>query len=260
MRPRRCDVRDLPRATPSGTLARRRPSMRERSSPPARSGSAREPRLGANPRWLLPAAWLLRALAATWRIEVRGADPLRDAGPLLAGMWHENGLVAAGVYRDRGYHVLVSRSRDGERIDRVLARLGFGQSSRGSSSRAGAQALLGARRILATGGVAGILVDGPRGPARVAKSGAISAARVSGVPVWPVAFAARPCLRFASWDRMRLPLPFARVILRFGEPLAVPREASDADVEALRARFEARLLVLAREVDAELEGPRSPRA
>jgi hypothetical protein len=236
--------------------------MSETSSPPgSRSGSRAERRgvRALRALWMWPAAWLLRALAASWRVEVRGDDPFAAGGPVLAATWHEGGLIAAGLYRDRGFHVLVSRSRDGEHIAAVLARLGFGESSRGSSSRAGAQALLGARRILAQGRVAGILVDGPRGPVRVAKTGVISAARLAGVPVWPMAFAGRPCLRFASWDRMRLPLPFARVVVHFGEPFPVPREVTDAEIEALRARFEERLLALTRALDAELDraGPRS---
>ncbi len=241
--------------------------MSETSSPPgSRSGSRAERRSVRALRalWVLPAAWLLRALAASWRVEVRGADPFAAGAPrpVLAATWHEGGLIAAGLYRDRGYHVLVSRSRDGGHIAAVLARLGFGEASRGSSSRAGTQALLAARRILAEGGVAGILVDGPRGPAPVAKSGVLSAARLAGVPVWPMAFAARPCLRFASWDRMRLPLPFARVVVQHSEPFAVPRQASDAEIESLRARFEEHMQALALALDAELgaPGPRSARA
>ena len=61
-------------------------------------------------------AGLLRAFAATWRVEIRGTqNPFRPRAPrpLLYGLWHENALLTAGVYRDRGVHVAVSRSRDG---------------------------------------------------------------------------------------------------------------------------------------------------
>jgi len=237
--------------------------MSETSTQSSRGSRAERPTVRAlRALWVWPAAWLLRAFAASWRVDVRGVDAFAAGGPVLAATWHEGGLIAAGLYRDRGYHVLVSRSRDGGHIAAVLARLGFGESSRGSSSRAGAQALLGARRILAQGRVAGILVDGPRGPARVAKSGVISAARLAGLPVHPMVFAGRPCLRFASWDRMRLPLPFARVVVQHAEPFAVPRDVTDAEIESLRARFEQRLLALARALDDELDrsGPRSTRA
>jgi lysophospholipid acyltransferase (LPLAT)-like uncharacterized protein len=205
-------------------------------------------------------AWLLRAVACTWRVEIRGAHaPFRPGAPrpLLAALWHENALLAAGLYRDQGIHVAVSRSRDGAHIVAVLDRMGFGAPSRGSSSRGGSSALRTALRQLEAGDVVALLVDGPRGPARIAKSGVISAARMAGVPVLPSSHAARPCLRFGSWDRMRLPLPFARVLVHYDEPLPVPRDASDDQIEALRSALQQRLRIRTAELDAELAGPAS---
>jgi lysophospholipid acyltransferase (LPLAT)-like uncharacterized protein len=102
-----------------------------------------------------------------------------------------------------------------------------------------------------------LLVDGPKGPAYVAKSGVISAARMGGVPVLPTAFASRPSYRFASWDRMVLPLPFARVIVHYDEPLAVPRDASDEQIETLRAALDQRLRTRTAELYEELGLARS---
>jgi lysophospholipid acyltransferase (LPLAT)-like uncharacterized protein len=205
-------------------------------------------REGAGTRWLRAllaplAAGLLRALAATWRFERRGPDPFAPGAgrPLVFAIWHQDALCAAGTHRDLGVHVAVSRSRDGEHIAAVLARMGFGESPRGSSSRGGAEALRALLRCLRAGGTVAILVDGPRGPARVAKPGAIAAARLSGAPIVPAVFEAHPCLRFASWDRMRLPLPFARVRVHYCEPLRVARDASEPAAETARRALEARL-------------------
>jgi lysophospholipid acyltransferase (LPLAT)-like uncharacterized protein len=207
-----------------------------------------------------PAAWLLRALAASWRIQRSGEDPFAPgaARPTILAFLHQSALAAAGSLRERGIHVAVSRSRDGEHIARVLARLGYGESPRGSSTRGGAEALRGLLRCLRAGGVVAILVDGPRGPARVAKPGAVAAARLAGAPIVPVVLAARPCLRFASWDRMLLPLPFARVRVDYGEPLRVPREAPEFEAEAARARLEEQLVSLTGRLDAEISGGRDP--
>jgi lysophospholipid acyltransferase (LPLAT)-like uncharacterized protein len=195
--------------------------------------------------WVPLAGWLLRLLASTWRVEVRGRehDPFAAgaARPVLAALWHQGALCAAGVYRDRGIHVAVSQSRDGEHIAAVLAKLGFGESPRGSSSRGGAEALRGALRELRDGEVVAVLVDGPRGPAQVAKAGIVVAARLARVPILPVRIEVRASLRFASWDRMHLPLPFARLVLDYGEPLPVARDASEAEAEAARCELEARL-------------------
>jgi hypothetical protein len=213
----------------------------ERRAPRAESLATRALRA----LWVRPAAWLLRLLAATWRIEVRGRahDPFAPgaARPVLAALWHEAALCAAGLYRDRGVHVAVSRSRDGEHIAAVLARLGFGDSPRGSSSRGGSEALRAALRDLREGGIVAVLVDGPRGPAHIAKAGIVAAARLARVPILPVRVDAQPCLRFASWDRMRLPLPFARMVIEYSEPLAVARDATEEEAESARRELEARL-------------------
>jgi lysophospholipid acyltransferase (LPLAT)-like uncharacterized protein len=204
--------------------------------------------------WVRPAAWLLRALAASWRVRRSGEDPLAPgaARPAILAFLHQSALGAAGCFRDTGINVAVSRSRDGEHIARVLARLGYGESPRGSSTRGGAEALRGLLRCLRAGGIVAILVDGPRGPARVAKPGAVAAARLAEAPIVPVVLAARPCLRFASWDRMLLPLPFARVRIHHGEPLCVPREAPETEAEAARARLEEWLVSLTARLEAEI--------
>jgi lysophospholipid acyltransferase (LPLAT)-like uncharacterized protein len=96
-------------------------------------------------------------------------------------------------------------------------------------------------RMLASGVPVGLLTDGPRGPALRSKIGVASLARLTGVPITPIAVAARPRLRLRSWDRTLLPLPFARVVFRFGDPIPVP---SDADPECEER--------LCRELDREL--------
>jgi lysophospholipid acyltransferase (LPLAT)-like uncharacterized protein len=199
-------------------------------------------------------AWLLRAFARTWRVERRGPDPFAagHAGNLLGATWHRNLLVAAGIFRDTGVHAAVSSSRDGEHITAVMRHLGLAYALRGSSSRDGVTALRGMLRVADDGGPLAIFPDGPKGPARIVKPGAIAVARLSGRPVVPVGISARPCLRFGSWDRMLLPLPFARVACHFGEAVAVQRDADPGRQEAARLELEARLEQLTRVLDAEL--------
>jgi len=189
--------------------------------------------------WL--GAWFLRALGSTWRVERVGTDPMPAApgAPLVMTIWHAGMLAAAACWRDRRIAVAVSLSRDGDWIDSVLVRLGFAASPRGSSSR-GATALLRELIRRARGGEPiAILLDGPRGPAGVAKPGAVALARATGARLVPIGLAAAPAWRFGSWDRSLLPYPFARVRVVFGAPLHVPRDAEDDALEALRARLEA---------------------
>lgn len=203
-------------------------------------------------------ATLIRALGATWRVRVVGASPLESGRhPVLGALWHRGVFCAAYHFRDLRAVVIVSQSRDGDWIEALLARLGYAPSPRGSSSRGGASALRGQIRLARQTGAAALLPDGPRGPAGVAKPGILMLARMCRAPLWPVAFAATPALRFGSWDQTLLPLPFARVACFYGEALEVPRDADDETLEALRQELEERLHRLTEAAEQSLGGPRS---
>ncbi len=209
----------------------------------ARSRLARDSAPYRATRWLggLVAAALLRGLGATWRIESTGSDPPSVGAPLVLCAWHQGLLIAAVCWRNRGLAIPVSLSRDGDWIDGVLRRLGFAKSARGSSSRGASGLLRELIRRVRAGQPIGMLLDGPRGPAGVAKPGVVALARATGARIVPIGIAAAPAWRFGSWDRALLPRPFARVRYVYGEPLCVPRDAEPDAVEAARARLEAEL-------------------
>jgi len=94
-----------------------------------------------------------------------------------------------------------------------------------------------------------VLVDGPRGPARRAKTGIISIARLAERPIQPVAFAARPALRLGSWDGSLIPLPFARVVCAFGDPLTSGSDPDEAHEQAMARELDRRLARLHAEAD-----------
>jgi len=181
-------------------------------------------------------ATLLRLLGATWRVHIEGAGlPL----PVTIGaLWHAGWLPALWCFRGQGVSACVSRSRDGERIDRVLRRLGYAESVRGSTSTGGSVALRRLVRRLAQGVSVALLTDGPRGPARRSHPGVVALARLSGVPITPVAIAVRPCLRARSWDRSLIPLPFATIVCRLGSPIAVPGDAGPEQQEQIRSELD----------------------
>lgn len=193
-------------------------------------------------------AGLLRLLGRSWRIRVEGPDPFEAAmAPVVVGaIWHRGLFIATAIYRGSGIAVPVSRSLDGERIAAVLRRLGFANPPRGSSSRGGSGVLRALLRAVRAGGSAVVLTDGPRGPARRSKIGVITLAQLSGVPITPASFSARPCWRVGSWDGSLLPLPFARVTCRYADAISVPRELSLEAGEALCERLDA---VLNRDTD-----------
>jgi lysophospholipid acyltransferase (LPLAT)-like uncharacterized protein len=194
----------------------------------------------------LGAAWLIRGLRATVRLHhhgdaaVRGWEA-RDERFILA-FWHRHLLLMPYAYRGRRISVMISRSRDGERIARTVARFGI-DAARGSSGPPEKGGMAGMRDLLRKGKLGYDLAftpDGPRGPLGVVQPGVILAAAASGFPVQPVAIAASRARRLRSWDRFLVPLPFAAVHLVYGEPLAVARRgATEAGARELKRRLDA---------------------
>ena len=82
--------------------------------------------------------------------------------------------------------------------------------------------------------------DGPFGPYRVVKPGALIVARASGLPIQPWAIQARPLLRLPGrWDRHVFPLPFGRLRVIAGNPMAVGgRERLSPRVAELQAELD----------------------
>ena len=189
-----------------------------------------------------------------WRIE-DGATPealARAQGPVIGVFWHGRFAAMPHIFRHiQKAHVLISAHRDGELIAQVMAAMGFA-TVRGSTARlrpgetrpvnkGGAAALRAMLRILRDGGHIGITPDGPRGPRMRVSPGTITLAALSGAPLMPFSFSASFAIRFNSWDRFILPLPFGRIWIAVGEPLNVARDADTAALECAQSSLEERL-------------------
>lgn len=203
---------------------------------------------GRYPWWLEPAATagaaLVRVLGASWRVDMSGLGAFDAAiargQRCIFAFWHARLLPLVWTHKGRGIVVLVSRHRDGQLITRTIERLGFA-TSRGSSTRGGEEGVMDMLRRAEEGHLLAITPDGPRGPAESLKPGLVYLASRSGLPIVPVATAARSAWRLRSWDRFRVPRPFTRVVVAYGEPIAVPPGIEGATLESWRLRVEAAL-------------------
>jgi len=164
--------------------------------------------------------------------------------PIIFAGLHEGMMMLPYHFRDRtGGVVMVSRSRDGDLIADTVERFGM-RAVRGSSGHGGRDALDAMVDALRHGDVsAGVIVDGPRGPALEAKAGAVVLARATGLPIVPGTWWCRPLVRVGSWDRTIVPLPFSRIAFAFAEPLRVPPDADADAMEAARAELTRRLAI-----------------
>ena len=81
-------------------------------------------------------------------------------------------------------------------------------------------------------------IDGPRGPAYVAKAGAVTLARHTGQAILPFHISARSRIRLGSWDRLQIPLPFTRALALVGEPIYVGHGEGAADLESKQSALQ----------------------
>ncbi len=194
--------------------------------------------------------YLAFALATTrWTLD--GADHLAPhlaGAPAIFAFWHERLPLMPGAWMlvrrmsprpGPQASVLVSRHADGRFIGALMRGFGVdvvhGSSSRGGGDRGGAAGLRALLDALAAGRHVVITPDGPRGPRRAAAPGVASLAALSGAPVLPCSAATSRRRVLRSWDRMVLPLPWARAVVVCGAPIAVGRDDADTALAAIAA-------------------------
>ncbi len=194
-------------------------------------------------------ALYVRIVAATSRV----SGPVTRDQVILA-IWHEYNLVASVVaWKVRGdlHHVSFStQTFRGEVMSSMLGALRSGSVPLPAPDQRSEGARLSRElaRLGASGSSLVVSPDGPTGPYREAKPGALIVARESGLPLQPWAISARRSFRLRRrWDRQIVPLPFSRLRVEASEPIRVaPREP----LRPLLARLQAALDEVADAADA----------
>jgi lysophospholipid acyltransferase (LPLAT)-like uncharacterized protein len=164
--------------------------------------------------------------------------------PAIITFWHGQHFMIPFLKRD--YHkakVLISRHRDGEMNAIAAERLGVG-TVRGSGDhggdfrrKGGVTAFKSMLQVLEDGCNMATTADVPK-VSRVAGRGVIMLARESGRPIFPFALATSRFRRLNNWDRSVIHLPFGRGAMVAGDPIYVPRDATDEDIERFRQQLE----------------------
>ena len=199
----------------------------------------------------------LRALFRTLHIQRTGQHPPLRLGeertPVIFVFWHGRLVPLIHVHRHQRTVVLVSEHRDGDYVARLLHHFGFG-TVRGSSTRGGVRGLKGLIRAARRGWDLAITPDGPRGPSRELKLGALTVARITGLPLVPVGVGVTSAWRIRSWDGLLVPKPFSTVRVAYGPPTFVPRNPDQADIDEVAASLQRTLGDLSGQV-GDLEPP-----
>ena len=190
----------------------------------------------------------MRGIGATLTFEVEdrgGAFDTSRRGMIWA-FWHNRMFLIPWLHDHWFAHVpgtiLTSPSGDGQIIADVCESFGI-EAERGSSSKPqqGMSALIALAGKVKEGYDIGITPDGPRGPCYQLQPGIIKLAQLTGGGILPVHIQYSHAIRFKTWDRFELPLPFAKVKITFDEQMTVPRRMTEEEYEHHRAALEDRL-------------------
>lgn len=239
--------------------------MDDRAAAPSQAGKAGRPRKArpgkalwrgirkplANSRLVknVLASLLARLLRFVDRTNPRvaGSHNVEDAiaahTPAIAALWHGQHLLAPAINPARHRVVaLFSRSADAELNALVAERLGFevvrgsgGRENRRKVDKGGARALIALKKTIDSGCNVAMIADIPHGKPRSAGLGVVTLARLTGRPVVPIAVAtSRRRVLERTWDKTTINLPFGRGAIVVGEPLFVPPDADEGEMERRR--------------------------
>ncbi len=207
----------------------------------------------ADAPWLVAGATvgaLLRVWKATLRREVR--NPAARAQRCVVAVWHGRFVGVLLENFDSRLVTMASLSSDGAFAAGACRMVGL-RVARGSGSRGGREALAAMSAALEAGApAAGLTVDGPKGPWRQVKPGAVALALRHELPLVPATFSSRRVIELRSWDRMVLPKPFTRSVVMYGKPWTPERLRQDP--EGALVRIAAELDLMTQTLDAEVAG------
>ena len=169
---------------------------------------------------------------------------MEKQGPVILLSWHQ--MIFSGLFFPRRQGlvipIMISQSRDGEFIARVVQHAGF-LPVRGSSTQGGMKALREMVRVVKKYRIAIHLVDGPTGPPHVVKAGCISLAQLAEAFLCPVFVVYEKSWIFNSWDHFMIPKPFSKIYIHFDDYMEkVPAKLEDAEFENVRKKIEERMM------------------
>lgn len=195
--------------------------------------------------------WSVGLLAASYMRVVRATNRLDrpqppSGGPFILATWHSQ-LFLLSYLRlgERPLIALISGHRDGQLISKIARMFGI-YTVVGSTTRGGSKAIRELVRLSREGHSIYITPDGPRGPAMKAQRGVVELARLTGLPILPAAASTSRGGERNTWDRILVPYPFGRTVVRWGEAIRVTK---NSNLDNVRAKLEAALTELQTRAD-----------
>ncbi|BAT71272.1 hypothetical protein TST_0464 [Thermosulfidibacter takaii ABI70S6] len=179
---------------------------------------------------------LARLYLKTIKTKIINSDVIertqKEYGSFICAFWHNRIIPMLWANRNSGVVCLVSPSKDGEIIARILHRFGY-KTVRGSSYKRPITSAKAVIKEIKKGNIVAIIPDGPRGPIYTVNPGVIEIARITKVPIIPATALFSSYWEVNSWDRFKIPKPFSKMIVGFGEPILINKEDPTLDYSSL---------------------------
>ena len=179
--------------------------------------------------------WIIQILFFLNKVTIKGEENLlkliKSGSPIMLCVWHGRLLFPSWYIRHHTtLHIISSRHADSELLANILRYWGYGLI-RGSTNKGGVHVIRKMTEIFDRGGIIAVTNDGPKGPARIAKSGSIGLAIKNNVKIITVTGSATKYWQMKSWDRFMLPKPFGKIQIIVSSPMDITEKPSESEVE-----------------------------
>jgi lysophospholipid acyltransferase (LPLAT)-like uncharacterized protein len=192
----------------------------------------------------------VNVLCKTLRIEYQNYSAIEklmlNSQNFIAAFWHGSMLVPWFIFRNKNFSALVSQSKDGELLTKLLKKWNY-SVVRGSSNVGGKEALQLMIDEVSKNKNLAITPDGPKGPEFKMKPGTVVLSKKTGAPIILIGVGYKNYRRLKSWDNFIIPKFFSKVVINFSEPLFVNNDLSYDEVSQMIIDTEKKLTNIQKE-------------
>lgn len=156
-------------------------------------------------------------ITCRWVVINEGALKNSKKNSLLICIWHCNLVYFSQFFKKYKYPIwaISSTHKDSQILARVLKSWGI-KLIKGSSTRGWFNVIkkMSALFINKSSSII-VTVDGPKGPAKIAKKGSVKIANKYNVPVLAASATSSAYWSLPSWDQTKIPKPFSTIYISF---------------------------------------------
>ncbi|WKZ68605.1 MAG: lysophospholipid acyltransferase family protein [Melioribacteraceae bacterium] len=180
--------------------------------------------------------FIANLVTKTYRIKIFNETAilkvLNNNEQFISAFWHGRMLIPWYVQRKYKIAALVSRSKDGDILTKLLNNWNY-NVVRGSSHIGGKEALKIMEDKIDEGFSFAITPDGPTGPQFKMKPGAVVLAHRKSIPLVLIGTASKKHYVFNSWDKFQVPKAFSKVTVIYSDPIYVNEKSTREEISKL---------------------------